>query len=124
MLLYVDDIPLFGEGIKAIEDTKRMLMRGYPRTDLGIFNAFVRLQVVREPKTGRIRLVQGKYIRVNAGQVRNGGLQNSFNTFTRKLDGDENMNIQAHSYSQDFVRCLLYLSDSTRPDISYTVLQR
>lgn len=113
--------------VVAIEGITRMLMGQFSMMDLSSVTVFMGIQVVSEPTMARIYVFQEKYIASLlerfAMEDRNTAPTPGRSAALERSDADEKMDSRVHRHYKELFSRLLYLSNTTRPDIAYAVLQ-
>jgi hypothetical protein len=122
--VYVDDIVLAGRNLERIREVKESLSQKFDIKDMGKLHYFLGVQVVQDQKTGDIWIGQPNY---TENLLRKLGMQDSKPVSTpadasqklvRAAEGEEYINQQQY---QSIIGSLMYLSVSSRPDITYMV---
>ena len=122
--VYVDDIVLAGSNLERIRNVKEILSQKFDIKDMGKLHYFLGIEVLQKQKTGDIWIGQSNY---TENLLKKCNMQDSKPVSTpadasQKLvnaaDGEECVKQQQY---QSIVGSLLYLSVSSRPDITYSV---
>lgn len=118
--LYVDDMLIFGNNLKVVNDTKLFLSSKFEMKDLG--EADVILGVRLKRVSGRISLSQSHYVEKVLKRF------NSFDVVPVSSPYDSSIHLTKNlgeSVSQSeyakIIGSLMYLMNCTRPDIAYAV---
>ncbi|KAJ8717783.1 hypothetical protein PYW07_005713 [Mythimna separata] len=125
LAVYVDDLLLFTNNQETKSYIKEQLHKQFKIKDLGDVSYCIGIHVERDRKRGVIYLDQRKYIlevlqkygMSNCKTVRTPMEPNT--KLSRKGNTDE-INVIEFPY-QEIIGCLLYISQVTRPDISFVV---
>ena len=122
--VYVDDIVLAGQNLERIRKVKKSLSREFDIKDMGKLHYFLGMQVVQDQKTGDVWIGQPNY---TENLLRKHHMQDSKPVSTpadasqklvKATDGEECINQQQY---QSIIGSLMYLSVTSRPDITYSV---
>ena len=122
--VYVDNIVLAGQNSERIRKVKESLSQKFDIKDMGKLHYFLGMQVMQDQKTGDIWIGQPKY---TENLLRKFGMQDSKPVSTpadasqiliKAADGEQCINQQQY---QSIIGSLMYLSVSSRPDITYSV---
>lgn len=125
MAVYVDDLLLFTSNQETKSYIKEQLRKQFKIKDFGDLRYCIGIHVERDRKRGELYLDQRKYI---LDILQKYGMSNCKTVKTpmdsnTKLNGNGNLeetNIINFPY-QEIIGCLLYISQVTRPDISFVV---
>lgn len=126
LLLYVDDLLLFGSSPRRIQQIKELLKQQYQMSDLGPAQQFLGLQIQRNRSTHTITLHQQQYIRQVLERF------NYLDCFPKQTPLAVGCNLQPSCSSnalpvsnistyQALIGSLMWIMLSTRPDLAYTV---
>ncbi|KAG9440057.1 hypothetical protein H6P81_020222 [Aristolochia fimbriata] len=120
MCLYVDDILIFGKEHVKILEVKNYLSDNFDMKELGLANVILEIRVIKDEN--EICLTQSHYVEKVLKQF---GFENSKPVSTPydssvKLKKNGGDSVSQLRYSQ-IIGSLMYLSNCTRPDISYAV---
>lgn len=124
LAVYVDDLILFTNCTKTRSYIKNELFSNFEIKDLGEPKYCLGLHIHRNLNNGILSIDQQKYIQ---DMLQKYGMSNCKTVKTpidpkTKFVVNENVNSISDVYPyQEIVGCLLYLSQGTRPDISYAV---
>ena len=122
--VYVDDIILASRDLGRIRKVKESLSRKFDIKDMGKLHYFLGMQVVQDQQTGDTWIGQPNYIE---NLLRNLCMQDSKPVSTpadasqklvKATEEEECINQQQY---QSIIGSLMYLSMSSRPDITYSV---
>ena len=122
LAVYVDDIVLAGKSEKKIADVKSSLAKLVK--DMGEMHYFLGVSVKQNPKTGETWIGQPLYTQTILQKF---GMENAKPMHTpadpnnKLLKATEKCEMTDPVLYQSAVGSLLYLSNWTRPDITYTV---
>ena len=120
LLLYVDDMLLISNSLDRLNDLKFLLENNFRMKDLGVLNQFLGIQI-KKLENG-LFLSQRSYLekllsRFNMSDcnIVKTPMETKFeeNTEDELLSGEEPY--------RELVGCLLYVTQTTRPDLSYSV---
>ncbi len=127
--VWVDDLLLFTDTEDLMKNLKRELGELFEVTDLGEPNKIVGIEILRDRKSGTLKLTQTRYIE---SLLRQYGLENA-NSVGMPMDpnikldtvpDNENDEPRSRSYSYaSLIGSLMYLAVATRPDIVFAVYQ-
>ena len=118
VILYVDDILIFGSTIQNINQFKIKIGKEFRMKDLGEVNVFLGLKITKE--NGIYRISQKDYI---IKVLKRFGMDNA-NPVKTPMEVDLDLNVESRDIEcpyQELIGCLLYLANMTRPDISFAV---
>ena len=122
--VYVDDIILASRTLERVTEVKEALSQKFDIKDMGKLHFFLGMQVMQDKKTGDTWVGQPAYTENLLAKC---GMQDSKPVSTpadpsqklvKATDGEESVNQQQF---QSIIGCLMYLSVSTRPDITYSI---
>ena len=122
--VYVDNIILASRTLERVTEVKEALSQKFDIKDMGKLHFFLGMQVMQDKKTGDTWVGQPAYTENLLAKC---GMQDSKPVSTpadpsqklvKATDGEESVNQQQF---QSIIGCLMYLSVSTRPDITYSV---
>jgi hypothetical protein len=123
ILVYVDDLILISENMKTLELAKTILIQNFHMKDLGPLTFFLGIEIMRNRGKRSITLNQRAYISRLISSLKMDGC----NGVSTPLDANTNLtgNINSHKIENvpycNVVGALIYLSTTTRADISYAV---
>ena len=120
LCLYVDDILIFGTNLHVIKETKDLLSSNFDMKDLGPANVILGIKLIKSENG--IVLSQEHYIdqllkKFNYSDAKELSIPFDPNVRLKKNVGES---VSQHRYSQ-IIGSLMYLSNCTRPNISYAV---
>lgn len=115
LLLWVDDILLFGEK-KRIEELACKLKKEFSAKDVGYLNCFLGTEIVRDKET--IKISQHKLIEKILDKFGMTNCKEATNPMEAKFEYDPNEPIIEIPY-RELVGSLIYLAQISRPDITY-----
>ena len=129
MCVYVDDIVLTGSNTKLLGVIKKKIMNDFASKDLGEVHQLLGLVVDRDMEAGLMRIHQQPYVKklledykeylVGEKEVSTPATQD---TYTRYVDSVFRKDERTSDFSyREAIGALLFLSVSTRPDISNIV---
>ena len=126
IILYVDDITILGDKLRAIENLKATLANRYEMTDLGEIDSYLGVRIKRDRSIRRLDIDQSRYI---SEIVNRFGLADSNPARTPLPAGAETHLVKNTGeataseikYYQQIIGSLLYVQIGTRPDISFAV---
>ena len=129
ILVYVDDMLLVGENKEKLERTIENLKSLFDTKNLGEAGYFLGMKIERNRPRKIIRLSQGQYVRdllerFNMGDCKSNKLPlQPSSTLSKDMSPSSQAETEgmANIPYQSLVGGLLYLANSTRPDISYSV---
>lgn len=125
----MDDLLLASKSKEAICKVKSALSKFFKMKDLGPVNEILGMQVEREGDTGSIKLSQRKYVNKI---IESFGMSQCKPAYTPLISGvklskemeakspDEKREMENKPY-KELIGSLLYLANTTRPDISFAV---
>ena len=122
--VYVDDIVLAGRTYERITEAKETLSQKFDIKDMGKLHYFLGMQVLQDKKTGNTWVGQPAYtekLLVKCGMHNCkpvGTPADPSQKLVKAVDGEESINQQQF---QSLLGCLMYLSVSTRPDITFSI---
>lgn len=122
LILYVDDILVFGRNLKEIRIVKACLSREFDMTDIGDVTGFLGMRIERDMDKRILRISQRRYLE---------GLLNRFNMSDckpskvpmecrLKLEKGEESRRTSKPY-RELIGCLMYATLTTRPDLCASV---
>jgi hypothetical protein len=126
IILYVDDITIFGDSLENVTNLKATLSKRYEMTDLGEIESYLGIRIKRDRSIKQLEIDQSRYILEIVDRF---GLSNAHSAptplpsgadeFLKKHDGQATAaEIKAF---QQIIGSLLYVQIGTRPDISFPV---
>ena len=122
--VYVDDIVLAGRTYERITEVKETLSQKFDIKDMGKLHYFLGMQVLQDKKTGNTWVGQPAYtekllVKCSMHNCKPVGTPaDPSQKLVKAVDGEESINQQQF---QSLIGCLMYLSVSTRPDITYSI---
>ena len=122
--VYVDDIILAGHSDKRIQEVKDALAMQFDIKDIGNLHYFLGIKVLQDDKSKSIWIGQPLYIN---NLLKKFGMQDCkavgtpVDVSTKLVKATNNDEIVDQQLYQSAIGSLLYLSVSTRPDITYAV---
>jgi hypothetical protein len=124
ILIYVDDILIITKDAELANDTKRWLMSKFDARDLGEASYYLGIKLTRNREHKTIKLTNEKMItelafKYDLTDAKPRDIPMSLGMRLTKDEGDP-LDTAVHPYSS-LVGALLYLSITTRPDISFVV---
>lgn len=127
LLLYVDDILLFGTNKKDVLQVKDVLHTQFDMKDLGLLSKFLGINVKQNLKTGVTELDQIEYLK----NVRSKFNMENCKTMSTPIDPNLNTkifvndsNIVDESFQKQcrqIIGCLMYAASGTRSDLCFTI---
>lgn len=121
---YVDDIILFTNNVQSKNYIKEELQKQFKIKDLGDIKYCIGIHVERDRKKGIIYLDQRKYIKEvlnKYGMSDCKSVKIPMDPNTKCKETSEESNILKGFPYQEIIGCLLYISQITRPDISFVI---
>eukprot|EP00963_Diacronema_lutheri_P010081 scaffold953_cov326-Pavlova_lutheri.AAC.1 len=120
LMVYVDDVLLCGNGTKAVESVKQLLLTAFEGRDLGPTDYFLGIKIQRDRYRRTVFLSQENYVKNIIERFRMTDCHTVSTPMEpgTKLTSDTAMTASHFPY-QELVGCLMYLAVSTRPDIAY-----
>ena len=121
VLNYVDDIMICCKNNKKIKAVKDLLARRYKIKDIGEIKEYLGIDINYECEKNEMKLSQTKYIEKLAKKYK---IENSkvYKTpMETKLNLEKSDTCETNLMYRNLLGALLYISSSTRPDISYSV---
>ena len=124
ILVYVDDIALFG-ALDDIQAFKSQIAMRYKITDLGEVNQFLGLHITRNRLKKTLTIDQSHYIRKTLMRFGRSHYSPAYAPFAAgtklKANSDKESNSSLTSRYQQIVGSLMYAMLGSRPDICFTV---
>ncbi|KPJ07592.1 Copia protein [Papilio machaon] len=125
LAVYVDDIIIFTNNLESKTYFKKELQKQFKIKDLGDINYCIGIHVQRDRKNGIIYLDQKKYIQevlYKYGMSDCKSVKTPMDTnVTFEHDTLDKSSTLSDVPYQEIVGCLLYISQITRPDISFVI---
>ena len=124
LVIYVDDIILFTNNMESKNYIKDELKKQFKIKDLGDINYYIGIHVERDRKKGVIYLDQKKYIHEvlnKYGMSDCKSVKTPIDSSTKFKEIFEKSDILNGIPYQEIIGCLLYISQITRPDISFVI---
>jgi hypothetical protein len=123
--VYVDDLLLFSNNVVEKEQVKIGLMKRFKMKDLGRAHFCLGMRIIHDQDRQSITLDQEKYINEVLERFKMSDCNGALTPLDPNQDlyetlNDENENRVDVPY-QELIGCLMYLAQSTRPDIAYSV---
>ena len=131
LLLYVDDLLILGNCSDKILETKRRLKTEFEMVDMGSPTKFLGMEIHRDDKC--LKISQSKYVTslltkycmndaytVRSPMIKAEDGKTCKGNWAEKKLGGEKKNSNKSTF-REIVGSLLYLANSTRPDISFAV---
>ena len=121
LLIYVDDLLICSKNKRKIRSVKKLLTNRFEMKDLGEVKEYLGINIEYDYFKNKMRLSQKKYIESLANKYK---LQNSKLYCTPM---ETNLKIEKAEINREdigyknLIGALLYISENTRPDISYSV---
>ena len=122
--VYVDDIVLAGKGDQRMAEVKQALTHQFQVKDMGELHYFLGVKVVRDKESGDVWIGQPAYatsVLQKYGMENVKAVNTPVDTSTKLMKAKEDEECVDQQRYQSAVGSLLYLSSSTRPDITYAV---
>ena len=122
--VYVDDIVLAGKGDQRTAEVKQALAHQFQVKDMGELHYFLGVKVVRDKESGDVWIGQPAYatsVLQKYGMENVKAVNTPVDTSTKLMKAKEDEECVDQQCYQSAVGSLLYLSSSTRPDITYAV---
>jgi hypothetical protein len=134
ILVYVDDILIFSDDIKYIQQIKQDLTQEYEMTDAGEIDNFLNLKVDRDWEKGTLALDQTHYCKqileqydfLIFGQKRKSPLPLDAAKLLAISDNEDDLSPEDKEFRDTYpfrqvIGVLLYIAMYTRPNIAYAV---
>jgi len=125
VLVWVDDVLLFGNTLEPINEFKTELNSRFPITDKGEVEYFLGVEIKRDLETGSITLSQEKFINEILTEFEIDEKMKAWTpgTTTKQKCSDDGDYIHKWDQTryQQLIGKLNYLSVFTRPDLAYTI---
>ena len=124
MGVYVDDIVLAGKTDKQVQDVKNSLANKFDIKDMGKMHYFLGMSVMQDEDSKSVWIGQPAY---TANLLSKFGMQSSkpvstpIDPATKLSTANETSELVDQKLYQSAIGSLMYLSVSTRPDITYAV---
>ena len=121
MILFVDDLLICGKDKRRIDEIKIGLSKRFSMKDLGKVEKYLGIKIEYDIKNGKMTLDQSEYVESLAIKY------NLENAKLYKTPMEQNLSVEpAQSVPENIkyrnlIGALLYISTSTRPEISYSV---
>ena len=121
LLIYVDDLLICSKSKKNIRNIKKMLSDRFKMKDLDEIKEYLGINIKYNYQEYELTLSQTKYIETLADKykIKNSRLYSTPMETNLKLDKAETC--ESNIKYRNLIGALLYISSSTRPDISYSV---
>lgn len=120
IIIYVDDILLASKDLDELTKTKHLLKSRFKINDLGEVKDILGMHVERKESTDKIKLSQHKYIKETLHKF---NMQNCKKAYTPLIPNEklrkERTRTELNMPYRELIGALTYLSNATRPDISY-----
>ena len=129
VVVYVDDLLIASDCMDLLMDTKRKLSSEFKMKDLGKVNQILGISVYRDSNIGKIEISQKRYVEklLNKFGMTDAKTVNTPMDSSQKLTKDlsptskeEILEMQEKPY-RELIGALIYLSNTTRPDIAFAV---
>jgi hypothetical protein len=119
--LYVDDILIFGTGLKFIKEVKDFLSQKFEMKDLGEADVILNIKLIKG-ENGGVTLSQTHYVEKMLSRFGYNNSKPAPTPYDASLVLRKNLRIMVDQlrYSQ-IIGSLMYLASATRPDIAYAV---
>lgn len=126
MAIYVDDILIFTNNQNMKSHVKAELHKKFKMKDLGDLCYCIGIHIERDRKNGIIYLDQRKYImevlqKYGMSDCKTVKTPMDVNTKFYEKENSEEIKILTDIPYQEIIGCLLYVSQVTRPDISFVI---
>ena len=124
--IYVDDIVITGDDIIYRDSTRKSLKEAYVMSDLGEISQILGMIITRDRPNRSLRISHGTYIRALMERFDVSDVTYNYatpaddDTYTQYLEAVFRQDQRTHT-SYDYrgvIGCLVYLANSTRPDIA------
>lgn len=127
ILLFVDDMLICGKK-EEVAKVKKEILEHWDGKDLGPVDTFVGFEVERDRVNKKLRIHQSSYTtrilqRFGMDKCNPATLPFPAGTVLRKNEDEEPLDRENTTVYRQIVGSLIYLSNNTRPDISYAVGQ-
>ena len=121
LLIYVDDLLICSKSKKKIKNLKRVLSEKFKMKDLGEVKEYLGINIEYDYRNCDMKLSQTKYIEslTNKYQLQDSRLYSTPMETNLKIEKAEIC--ESDMKYRNLISALLYISSSTRPDISYSV---
>lgn len=126
LLLYVDDVLIFGSNDALVNQVKNVLNKEFKMKDLGFVTDYLGITIKQNLDTGETELSQRKYLE---NVLKRFGMDNckpmstpidqNINLKLLQNDGTVDKNIE--KLCRQMIGCLMYAVSGTRPDLGFTV---
>ena len=124
VILYVDDLLIFGSNIDTIEEIKTKLSKRFKMKDLGRVKQYLGIEMQYNQKEKKLHLSQEKYIESLAEKY---GV-----TQSKRYDTPMEINLKLEASKEikkenedlkyrNIIGALLYIANGTKPDVSFSV---
>jgi transposase InsO family protein len=124
ILIYVDDMAIFGSTPQLVENFKRLIGSHYKFTDLGEIRQFLGLNITRNRNNKTLSIDQQHYIRTIAERF---DMTDAHDTHTPMAQGlnltaaKDEQDPQLRTRYQSIIGSLMYAMLGSRPDICFTI---
>lgn len=121
VLIYVDDLLIFGSNEIEIKNLKLILSKEFEMKDLGLISEFLGINVKQNLKTNVTEICQKKYLenvlkRFNMYECKPVSTPMDYNFNISDLE-NKNCSQYAENMCRKIIGCLMYAVSGTRPDI-------
>lgn len=121
LLLYVDDIIISSNNIKALDQLKDILCKEFKIEYMGHTNQFLGMNISRDSEHGILQIDQRHYIDKLLKRFFMNDCKEIGTPMETKLTLLKDEQITTKPY-RELIDCLMYLATHSRPDISYAVI--
>lgn len=119
VLLYIDDLALFGANLQQIQLLKQQLSKEFEMTDLDEINTFLGIHIERNIENGEMQLSQKQYL-INVLEKFQMSDCKPISTpmeIKLKLEKGDDSEASTKPY-RELIGCLMYVTLTTRPDLA------
>lgn len=126
VLIYVDDLLIFGTNTNLVTNIKAMLNREFKMKDLGLISDFLGINVEQNLETGITMLSQRNYLenvlkRFNMENCKPMLTPLDINFNTKIFDINTDCDKDIEEICRQIIGCLMYAVSGTRPDLCFAV---
>lgn len=121
VILYVDDLLLFSHDLEQIKRVKHLLNKKFNMKDLGRIKQYLGIEINYKPEEKKLSLSQSGYIEGLAEKynVKDSKYVNTPMEINLKLEPAEHC--ETNLKYRNLIGALLYVSNGSRPDVSFAV---
>lgn len=126
LLLYVDDVLIFGSNDGLVEQVKIVLNKEFKMKDLGFVTDYLGINIKQNLNTGVTELSQRKYLesvlkRFGMDDCKPMSTPIDQNINVKLFQNDNTVDKNIEKLCRQMIGCLMYAVSGTRPDLCFTV---